>query len=259
MPNKSNKEESRREFLKKIGQAAVAGATYLVLPMPDFIKKQLNTEKNYNPAKHDYAFVIDINKCIGCGSCCVADKKEYNVPKEYFRTWIERYVITEDGEVVIDSPNGGYNGYSEPSKTAKPVRDAFFVPKLCNMCKDPACVQVCPASATFKTDDGFVLIDYKRCVGCMYCIQACPYGSRFLNPHTNTADKCTWCYHRVRKGLLPACVNACPTGARKFGDLKDKNSDVYKLVNSGAPLFRLKPDMGTNPRLKYKNLRQEVV
>ena len=259
MPNKPNKEESRREFLKKIGQAAVAGATYLVLPMPDFIKKQLNTEKNYNPAKHDYAFVIDINKCIGCGSCCVADKKEYNVPKEYFRTWIERYVITEDGEVVIDSPNGGYNGYSEPSKTEKPVRDAFFVPKLCNMCEDPACVQVCPASATFKTDDGFVLIDYKRCVGCMYCIQACPYGSRFLNPHTNTADKCTWCYHRVRKGLLPACVNACPTGARKFGDLKDKNSDVYKIVNSGAPLFRLKPDMGTNPRLKYKNLRQEVV
>ena len=249
----------RREFLKFLSQAASVGAAYMVIPMPSFIKKQLKTEKNYNPANHDYVFIIDINKCIGCGSCCVADKREYNVPDGYYRTWVERYIVTEDGEVFIDSPNGAVDGYNKPRKVNKPIRDSFFVPKLCNMCKEPACVQVCPAGATFKTDDGFVLIDYKRCVGCMYCIQACPYGARFLNPNTHTADKCTWCYHRVRRGLLPACVNACPTKARKFGDLKDKNSDVYKIVKSGAPLFMLKPDMGTYPRLRYKNLRQEVV
>ena len=247
--------KSRREFLKQVAKAAAVGAAYVVLPMPDFIKKQLK----YNPNDHEFAFIIDVNKCIGCGSCCVADKKEYNVPDGVARTWIERYVITEDGEVIIDSPDGGLNGFNEKIKTNKKIRDSFFLPKLCNMCEDPACVQVCPAGATFKTDDGFVLIDYKRCVGCMYCIQACPYGSRFLNEHTHTADKCTWCFHRVKKGLLPACVNACPTGARKFGDLKDKNSEVYKIVNSGAPLFRLKPDMGTNPRLRYTNFRQEVV
>jgi Fe-S-cluster-containing dehydrogenase component len=113
--------------------------------------------------------------------------------------------------------------------------------------------------ATFKTPDGFVLVDSKRCVGCAYCIQACPYSARYLDPVTRTAEKCTWCYHRVRKGLLPICVNVCPTKARKFGDLNDKNSEVYKLLHEHEVLTVLKKDMGTYPALYYKGLRREVV
>jgi Fe-S-cluster-containing dehydrogenase component len=113
--------------------------------------------------------------------------------------------------------------------------------------------------ATFRSPDGFVLIDAKRCIGCGYCIQACPYSVRFLNPKTHTADKCSWCYHRVRKGLLPACVNVCPTGARKFGDLNDKESEVYNILSGPGVLTVLKRDMGNYPALYYKGLRREVV
>ena len=127
------------------------------------------------------------------------------------------------------------------------------------MCKDPSCVQVCPVGATFRSPDGFVLIDAKRCIGCAYCIQACPYSVRFLNPISHTADKCSWCYHRVRKGLLPACVNVCPTGARKFGDLNDKDSEVYQILSGPGVLTVLKKDMGNYPSLYYKGLRREVV
>ena len=190
----------------------------------------------------------------------MADRREYNVPEGYYRTWVERYLKDFESEVYVDSPHGGLDGYQSPRTDIEvEVRDTFFVPKLCNMCKEPPCVQVCPVGATFKTPDGFVLMDPKRCVGCAYCIQACPYSSRFLNPNTRTAEKCTWCYHRVRKGLLPICVNVCPTGARKFGDLNDKNSEVYKLLHEHEVLTVLKKDMGTYPALYYKGLRREVV
>ena len=102
-------------------------------------------------------------------------------------------------------------------------------------------------------------MDEKYCVACGYCIQACPYGARFLNTDTNVADKCTWCYHRVRKGLLPACVNVCPTRARKFGDLNDPESEVYKILRGPGVLTVLKKDMGNFPALYYKGLRREVV
>jgi Fe-S-cluster-containing dehydrogenase component len=190
----------------------------------------------------------------------VADRREFNVPEGYYRTWVERYLKDFDDQVYVDSPNGGFDGYQSPRTDIDvEVRDTFFVPKLCNMCKEPPCVQVCPVGATFKTPDGFVLVDRERCVGCAYCIQACPYSSRYLDPVTRTAEKCTWCYHRVRKGLLPICVNVCPTAARKFGDLNDKNSEVYKLLHEHEVLTVLKKDMGTYPALYYKGLRREVV
>src|SRR3990170_2937299 len=107
---------------------------------------------------------------------------------------------------------------------------SFFVPKLCNHCDRPPCVQVCPVGATFKSRDGVVLVDADYCIGCRYCIQACPYGARYLEPETKVADKCTFCYHRVRKGLLPVCVEVCPTQARIFGEIKKMASPLRRLM-----------------------------
>lgn len=255
--------KDRRSFIKKVLGGAIAGTILMVIDSgagmlpPEQIPGI--REEAYDMFKRRFAFIVDINRCIGCGSCCVADKNEYNVPDPFARTWIERYIIAEDGEVFVDSPDGGINGFQPRTDIKKPIRDAFFVPKLCNMCKDPPCVQVCPVGATFQTPDGFVLIDYEQCVGCAYCVQACPYGIRYINPERHTSDKCTWCYHRVRRGLLPACVNACPTKARMFGDLNDKNSEVYKILHSPNILTVLKKEMGTNPNLYYLGARQEVM
>jgi len=255
----------RRAFMEKILKGTIAGSVFLVIPAGPLICKIPEQIKGIRGNKYEmtskkFAFIVDITSCIGCGSCCVADKREYNVPDHNYRTWVERYIKDYDDKVYVDSPNGALDGYHGPRKDIKkPIRDTFFVPKLCNMCKEPSCVQVCPVGATFKTPDGFVLIDKKHCVGCGYCIQACPYGARFLNPATNSADKCTWCYHRVRKGLVPACVNACPTGARQFGDLNDKNSNVFKKLNGPGVISVLKKEMGNQPALYYQGLRREVI
>jgi len=261
----SKLDKKRRNFIKKVLEGTIAGSLLMVLPLGarDLkVPEQIPGigDQEYDFAVRNFAFIVDITRCIGCGSCCVADKREYNVPDGQYRTWVERYLKDFDDNVYVDSPNGGLNGYQEPRTDIDvKVRDTFFVPKLCNMCKDPSCVQVCPVGATFRSPDGFVLIDHKRCIGCAYCIQGCPYSVRFLNPVTHMADKCTWCYHRVRKGLLPACVNVCPTGARKFGDLNDKASEVSKILRGHGVLTVLKKDMGNYPALYYKGLRREVV
>jgi len=255
----------RRTFIKKVLQGAIGGSLFMVLPLsadPLSIPEQIFgvRDKKYDMYSRKFAFIVDITRCIGCGSCCVADKREYNVPDYNYRTWVERYLKDYDDQIYVDSPNGGLDGYEKPRQDIdKPIRDTFFVPKLCNMCQEPSCVQVCPVGATFKTPDGFVLVDKKHCVGCAYCIQACPYAVRFLNPVTRTADKCTWCYHRIRKGLLPACVNVCPTGARKFGDINNKESEVYKILHGPGVISVLKQEMGNKPALYYMGLRREVI
>jgi len=258
-------DRKKRVFIKKVLEGTFAGSLLLVLPLGASelkIPRQIPGigDEDYDITTRSFAFIVDITRCIGCGSCCVADKREFQVPDGVYRTWVERYLKDYDGNVYVDSPHGGLDGYQEPRTDINvKVRDTFFVPKLCNMCKEPPCVQVCPVGATFRTPDGFVLVDHKRCVGCAYCIQACPYSVRFLHPVAKTAQKCTWCYHRIRKGLLPACVNVCPTGARKFGDLNDRSSEVYKTLHGPGVLTVLKKDMGTWPALYYKGARREVV
>ena len=131
------------------------------------------------------------------------------------------------------------------------------MPKLCNQCEKPPCVQVCPVEATFKTEDGVVLVNRDKCIGCRYCIQACPYGARYLDPDEHVADKCTWCYQRISRGLLPACVTVCPVGARKFGDLRDPESEVSRIVEEHR-MYVLKEDLGTRPRVRYTQLDEGV-
>ena len=104
------------------------------------------------------------------------------------------------------------------------------MPKLCNHCAHSPCVQVCPVGATFESPDGVVLVDKTYCLGCRYCVQACPYGCRFIDPRTNTVDKCSLCYHRITKGLTTACCETCPTGARTLGDLKNPDDPIHEFL-----------------------------
>ena len=212
----------------------------------------------YDARNHYYGMGVDVSKCIGCGQCAAACKAENNVPRDphHFRTWVERYAIKTDGECLVDSPNGGIDGFPDALPEAD-VERAFFVPKLCNHCANAPCVQVCPVGATFTTEDGVVLVDQDYCIGCRYCIQACPYGARFLHPETHTAQKCTFCYHRVVQGMVPACVEVCPTGARIFGELHRQASPLTRFRRFNA-LQVLKPHLNTEPKVFYANLDGEV-
>ena len=244
----------RREFLKK---CAMCGPALLgIIPVQE--AESSSGESGYQASDHYYGMGIDVDKCIGCGRCAEACKGENDVPREpfFFRTWIERYVIQEEGKVAVDSPNGGIDGFPPLAGEGNMVR-TFFVPKLCNHCDHAPCVQVCPVGATFTTPDGVVLVDADYCIGCRYCIQACPYGARFLHPVTRTAEKCTFCYHRLVQGLQPACVEACPTKARVFGELKTRNSPIARFVRFNK-ISTLKPHLNTESKVQYANLDGEV-
>jgi tetrathionate reductase subunit B len=280
---------ARRRFLSKLGLAvtctgAIAGAGALGFagivsaktdePGPggksDTVPQggSFPTE-SYDWNNHQWGFGVDVNKCIGCLRCVEACKAENDVPgnAHQFRTWVERYVHIEGEEAMrIDSQQDPVNieasgsekeyRFADRYQGAK-VDKAFFVPKLCNQCSNPACVQVCPVGATYKTKDGVVLVDDTRCIGCRYCVQACPYGARYFDERKRVPDKCTWCYHRITKGLQPACVESCPTGARVFGDMRDRQSPVSLFVRNNHVQV-LKPESGNSPNVFYIGLDKEV-
>jgi len=224
---------------------------------------------DYDWTQHQWAFGVDATKCIGCLRCTEACKRENHVPgnAHQFRTWVERYVHIEgDEQVHIDSQQDPVNieasgsqqeyRFANRYKDAK-VEKAFFLPKLCNHCTHPACVQVCPTGATFRTKDGVVLIDHEYCIGCRYCVQACPYGARYFDEERGVSDKCTWCYHRITKGLEPACVEVCPVGARVFGDTRDKQSPISLFIRNNRVQV-LRPESGNAPNVFYVGIDKEV-
>lgn len=253
---------SRREFIRKAALASGGCAVFLLLgPGGKGNAAQPGAGGgsplgDYDWEQHQYAYLIDTVKCIGCGMCVKACKAENNVPDGFFRTWIERYEISEDGEAEVDSPNGGLDGFEENVSHVK-IAKAFFVPKMCNHCKETPSVQVCPVGASYRTKDGVVMVDGQSCIGCGYCVQACPYGSRFLSPVTHTADKCTWCYHRITKGLKPACVEICPTQTRQFGDMLQEHDPVRLAIAHGR-VNVLQPHLLTEPQCYYLGLDKEV-
>jgi Fe-S-cluster-containing dehydrogenase component len=246
----------RRFFETALGAAAAYAVSCLAAPLAS--AERFFREPPWKRKTPYWGFAVDITKCIGCGRCVDACKTENDVPREpfFFRTWVERYTIRKSGEVTVDSPNGGMDGF-EPPRDEEGIAKTFFVPKLCNLCENSPCIQVCPVGATFKTEDGVVLIDRQYCIGCRYCIQACPYGTRYYHPTLKVADKCSLCYHRIKRGLNPACVEVCPVDARIFGDLSDPRSAVSRFAEEN-PVQVLKPTMGTQPKLVYKGLDREV-
>ena len=271
---------ARRTFLRKIGRAATcAGAIVAVGALGVTKKVAAKSEsgssrgsfptKDYDWTKHQWAFGVDATKCIGCLRCVEACKRENDVPGDahHFRTWVERYVYLEgDKRARVDSHHDPVNieasgsereyRYANRYQGAK-VEKAFFVPKLCNQCTHPACVQCCPTGATFRTKDGVVLIDHKYCIGCQYCVQACPYGARFFRAKEGVTDKCTWCYHRITKGLQPACVEVCPVGARIFGDRNDPQSPISLFIRNNRVQV-LRPESGNAPNVFYVGIDKEV-
>jgi tetrathionate reductase subunit B len=246
---------SRRTFLK--AGAALAGGLVATSVLEPF-NGMLFAAKEPKGDGPWYGIGIDIEKCIGCGRCAKACKLENNVPAEpfFFRSWVEQYTIKNDGEVKVESPNGGINGFSQ-SVPSDQIFKSFFVPKMCNHCYKSPCVQVCPVGATFDSPEGVVMVDEKYCIGCKYCVQACPYGCRYLHPEKKVVDKCTLCYHRIKKGLKPACFEVCPTGARIFGNLRDKNGELVKFLRDHTCMV-LKPNLNTGSKLYYNALSMEV-
>ena len=192
-----------------------------------------------------YAMVIDLNTCVGCNACMAACAMENQTPvwKNEWRTYV----------------------HDEEIGTAEDVHRRFF-PRLCNHCDNPPCETVCPTGATYKLDNGIVLVDDELCMGCRACAMACPYDARYevtyddieegksfygdLKRTRPSMDKCTFCAHRLEEGRLPACVETCVGSARMFGDLDDPDDEVAQLVASGVarPLL---PHLGTGPNVYY--------
>ena len=205
----------------------------------------------------NYGLVIDQERCIGCQSCAVSCKQENNVPMGQF--W--NRVLTEGGD-KMDTPAGGY-----PENGEDGTLDMKYQPTACQHCENAPCVKVCPVNATFTRDDGIVEINYDKCIGCRYCMAACPYNARVFNwdepehvPEEGTGDvesrprgvveKCTFCSHRVDEGLDPACAVNCPADARIFGDLDDETSTVSKYIKR-YETKQLLEDRGTDPNTYY--------
>jgi tetrathionate reductase subunit B len=220
----------------------------------------------YDIHRHWWAMFIDIEKCIGCGRCVDACKVENDVPPEahYSRTWVERYHVPDrdpldplaEPRPRVDSPDGGRFGFPEIYPAGAGGK-SFFVPKLCNHCAHSPCVQVCPVGATYEGPDGVVLVDKDYCLGCRYCVQACPYGCRYIDPRTNTVDKCTLCYHRITRGLTTACCEVCPTGARQLADLKNPRDPIHELLRTHKVQV-LKPQLATGAKVYYAGLDMAV-
>jgi len=213
-----------------------------------------------------FGYALDLSRCVGCRRCVHACVKENNQSREPEIQWIR--VLEMDKEKGVDLEDA--NQYYNPDLV--PQEGKFYMPVQCQQCRNPPCVKVCPVGATWQEKDGPVVVDYNWCIGCRYCMAACPYGARHFNwgePSIPTADvnpvthylgnrprpkgvveKCTFCVQRTRKGLYPACVEICPVGARKFGNLADPKSEVRYVIENKR-VFVLKGDLNTQPKFFY--------
>ncbi len=218
-------------------------------------------------AKKKLALVIDTRKCKGdCPDCIAACHREHNVPEEHNPNFKGPPVRSSQGIKWIWLSTFGGAFHEQVNEHTGRRKDPLVV--LCNHCDNPPCTRVCPTKATWKREsDGIVTIDMHRCIGCRFCMAACPYGSRSFNFHdprknlkavrpgfpTRTigvVEKCNFCAERLGEGLLPACVEACTKKAMSFGDLKDKDSPASVALRSAYAITR-KPALGTGPEVYY--------
>ena len=173
--------------------------------------------------------VIDNRRCIGCHACTVACKQEHSVPIGVTRTYVKQVEVGRFPDV-----------------------SRHFQVTRCNQCSDPPCVNICPTGAMYQRPDGIVDFDRSACIGCQACIAACPYDAIYIDPVSNSAEKCNFCSHRVDAGLQPACVAVCPTQAIIVGDLNDPDSEIASIVTEHEVKVR-KPEKRTDPKLFYVN------
>jgi len=248
------KQIERKSFLKLLVTGAGATAALSLLPKG---KQARATAASPSGKGHSWAMVIDQEKCIGCGYCAKACKASNDVAPDI--TWTKLYEMDDVGDKEV------------------------YLPVPCMHCEHAPCVSVCPVGASYYRSDGIVMMDYDLCIGCRYCQAACPYQARSFNWETfseenplvpewgepdierrprGVVEKCSFCFQRIDRGLTagltpgmdaaatPVCVNACPKGARVFGDLNDPESKVSKLLKK-APAYRLREELGTGPRVYY--------
>jgi molybdopterin-containing oxidoreductase family iron-sulfur binding subunit len=214
----------------------------------------------------EFGYALDLSRCVGCRRCVYACVEENNLSRDPQIHWIR--VLEMEKEKGIDFAHA--DAYYDAERV--PREGHFYVPVSCQQCQDPPCVKSCPVGATWSDPDGIVVIDYDWCIGCRCCMSACPYGARHfnwtdpsipaesLNPKTHylgnrprkkgVVEKCTFCVQRVRNGRYPACVEVCPVGARKFGDLRDPDSEIRYILEHKR-VFVLKSELNTNPRFFY--------
>lgn len=304
MPNRESRDNpafrmSRRKMMKGVG--AVLGA--LALPgkdasasvwesffqkhfremsKPDLEKVLGRLEKEYGKTygkavkvratPHiegvSYGYGLDLSRCIGCRRCVYACVQENNQSRDPQIHYIR--VLQLDKERGVDLEHAEH--YYNPSNV--PEKGHFYMPVQCHQCENPPCTKVCPVQATWKERDGIVVVDYNWCIGCRYCMAACPYGARHfnwkkpglpaaeMNPETHylgnrprpvgVVEKCTFCIQRVRNspGRYPACLEICPVGARKFGNLLDPESEIRYVIENKR-VFILKEDLNTRPKFYY--------
>ena len=220
-----------------------------------------------------FGFGLDLSRCNGnrmCVAACVEENNQSRPSPDGDHSnpihWITVLEMDKDRGISFEHVDAYYN----PKEVPQPGK--FYVPVACQQCENPPCVRVCPVEATWKERDGIVVIDYDWCIGCRCCMSACPYGARHfnwcepqlpadeMNPNTHVlgnrprprgvVEKCTFCIQRTRAGRYPACLEACPTGARKFGNLLDPESEIRKLLEQKR-VFRLKEELNTKPRFFY--------
>ena len=215
----------------------------------------------------DFAYGLDLSRCIGCRRCVYACVKENNQSRRNPQIhWIK--VLEMDKSRGVDLAHA--NAYYESELVPRPGH--FYMPVQCQQCRHPPCTKVCPVKATWKEPDGIVVIDYDWCIGCRCCTAACPYGARKfnwaepdlpkeeMNPDTHylgnrprmkgVVEKCTFCIQRTRNGRYPACVEICPVGARKFGNLLDEQSEIRRVMETKR-VFVFKEDLATEPQFYY--------
>lgn len=218
----------RRKFLAGTALGAVTAV---------FLDKQEAKAGNVSGYKARFAMIFDQNKCVGCGACKEACSETNHVPAGQLRMTLER-----------QSPLDGTPGNRK------------YVRVSCQQCSEPPCVRVCPTGAAhIDPATNIVTMDNSRCVGCKYCIAACPYNVRYINSETKVADNCDFCLKtKLANGEEPACVQACRHGALYFGDVNDPQSIISRLLRV-KDTVRIRPHLGTEPSLRYVTVQKEGV
>jgi molybdopterin-containing oxidoreductase family iron-sulfur binding subunit len=253
---KTDEKVSRKKFIGGVGLVSAGLLLGDAMGRADKAAQLIANETDDKP-KSKWGMVIDLRRCVGCDACTIACKRENHTP-----------------------PGVQYNIVLKEELGKYPNVRPQFIPRPCMQCEKPPCVKVCPVGATQKRPDGIISINYQKCIGCRYCMTACPYGARsfdfgenFYEPMNdfekqpfyeynrewsrdkkkspvNNVRKCHYCLHRITRGLQPACVETCVGKARYLGDLNDPDSEVNKLI-AHRKGFRLKEELGTEPLTYY--------